>query len=514
MVTGRTASTRRPARGLFAAPLLAATALAVGLLGASAATAGTLRLAYDSAVGASASLDPISPNRYYMANEMLYSRLVMPDAAGQPTPDLAASWSASPDLENWTFTLRDGVKFHDGSDLTAEDVVYSLMRIKSDVIKSPLRAVLSIIDTVVADDAHTVTIKLSAPFADLPLLLMDYRVRILSSDATHGDTDLANESGVGTGPFEIETYDPQGTTVFKAFDGYFGGRPQVDEVEIYDIADQQAQVQAMLAGQIDYVQSIDEQQAKLFADAAAFKVFSVPTGGWQAIVMMVDKAPFTDQRVRKAMRIAADREAMMTLLVGADGGTVSCDDPVWIGDPYHAASECPQDIDGARKLLADAGYPDGIDVELFTSDLNNLWLKMAQVYQQQVAPAGIRVKITQVPSADYNNYYWMHQPLSQTAWGQRPADQILNEAYQSEATWNETAFKSAALDALLVKARSTADFDARKAIYGEIQQILWEQGGTFIPFHTNVRSVVSTRVTGLPKASLETVHWNEIAVAP
>ncbi len=494
------------------ASLVAASLVALGMVLPAAADASALRLAYDSAVGASASLDPISPNRYYLANQMLYSRLVRPDEKGQATPDLAASWMASADLKAWTFKLRSGVKFHDGSDFTADDVVYSLMRIESDVLKSPLRGVLSIIDKVTADDPSTVTITLKGPFADLPLLLMDYRARILSAKSGKGSIDAVNESGIGTGPFEIAKYDPQGTTVFKAFPQYWEGAPKVDEVDIYDIADQQAQVQAMLSGQIDYVQTIDQQQVKLFADASKFKVFSVPTGDWQAIVMRVDQAPFTDARVRKAMRIAADRDATMKLLVGEGGGTVSCDDPVWAGDPYYKAMSCPQDIAGAKTLLADAGYATGIDVELFTSDLNNLWIKMAQVYQQQVAPAGIRVKITQVPSADYNNYYWMHKSLSQTAWGQRPADQILNEAYMSTATWNETAFNSKALDDLLVKARATTDFDQRKAIYGQIQDMLWEQGGTFLPFHVNTQSVVSAKVSGLPPVAMNVIHWNEVAV--
>jgi len=513
MDTSRTQTARRARDPLLAKTLVTAAALVTTLLSVSVADAATLRLAYDSAVGTAASLDPISPNRYYLANELVYSRLVMPDAAGKPAPDLATSWSASPDLKAWTFKLRDGVKFHDGSDLTADDVVYSLLRTKSSVLKSPLGSVLSIIDTVTADDPHTVTVKLTSAFADLPLLLMDYRARILSAKAEKGNLDAVNDTGIGTGPFTVGKYDPQGTTVFKAFDGYFGGKPKLDEVDVFDIADQQAQVQAMLSGQIDYVQTIDQQQSKLFADAGKFKVFSVPTGGWQAIVMMLNAAPFTDVRVAKALRMAVDRQAMLNLLVGKDGGTVSCDNPVWAGDPYYAPASCPQDIAGAKQLLAQAGHPDGIDVELFTSDLNNLWIKMAQIYQQQVAPAGIRVKITQVPSADYNNYYWMHKPLTQTAWGQRPADQILNEAYQSSATWNESAFKNKQFDDLLAKARATADFDARKAIYGQLQQMLWDQGGTFIPFHTNQISVVSTKVTGLPEASLETVHWNEVALA-
>jgi peptide/nickel transport system substrate-binding protein len=476
-----------------------------------AADAVTLRLAYDSAVGAAASLDPISPNRYWLTNQMVYSRLVRQDERGLPSPDLALSWSASPDAKTWTFKLRPGVKFHDGSDFTAADVVYSLMRIKSDVIKSPVRSVLMIMDKVTARDPLTVEIALGSPHADLPLLLMDYRVRIVSAKYKDGSLDVANESGIGTGPFQLVKFDPQGTTTLKAYPGYWEGKPAVDEVQIFDIADQQARVQAMLSGQVDWLESVDQQQRKLFENNAAFTVLTAETGDWRAMVMRLNLEPFTDIRVRKAFRMAADRAAMMKLLVGADGGTVSCDDPVWAGDPYYSPMSCPQDIAGAKRLLAEAGYPNGIDVDIYSSDLNDLWTKMAEVYQQQAAPAGIRVKIDQVPSDEYNNNYWMKKPLTLTSWGQRPADQILNEAYRSTATWNESAMASKDLDDLLDKARQTTDFAARKAVYGQIQQILFDQGGTFIPFHMNVTSVISSKLKGLPAVQESWIRWQNVS---
>lgn len=491
--------------------MLLGCALGLAVLLAPAADAATLRLAYDSAVGAAASLDPISPNRYYLTNQMVFSRLVRPDEHGLPSPDLATAWSASADGMTWTFTLRQGVKFHDGSDLTAADVVYSLTRIKSDALKSPVRAVLSVVDKVTAIDPHTVAIALKSPHADLPLLLMDYRVRILSAHAKDGATDLPNETGIGTGPFRIVKFDPQGTTVLRAFAGYWEGHPGVDEVDIFDIADQQARVQAMLAGQIDFLDSVDQQQRKLFEGSSAFTLLTAETGDWRGLVMRTNMAPFTDPRVRKAVRLAADRESMMKLLVGADGGTVSCDDPVWPGDPYFAPQSCKQDIAEAKRLLAEAGYPNGIDLDIYTSDLELLWTRMAEVYQQQAAAAGIRLAIHQVPSDEYNNNYWMKKPFTCTSWGQRPADQILNEAYRSDATWNESAMNSKPLDGLLDKARRTPDLAQRKAVYAEIQKLLFDEGGTFIPFHLNVSAVASTRLKGLRPVQQTWIRWQDVS---
>jgi len=500
----------RAGRGIVR-PLVLATALAAGLASTGVADAATFRISTDAGFGAATSRDPISPKRDDKVASLVYSRLVRLDEAGKPAPDLATEWTMSDDLTEWTFKLRSGVKFHNGADFTSADVVYSLERILSDKIENAAKSVLSIIDTVDAVDPLTVKIKLKSPFSDLPLLLLDYRIRILSAGT--GDLESYNESGIGTGPFQIAEYDPEGTSIFTAFPDYWEGKPGVDEIDVFAIPDQQARVQALLSGQIDWLPQIDRQEAKLFADTSKFKTQTIKTGNWEGLVMLTNTKPYDDVRVRKALRIAVDREAMRDLLVGKDGGTISCDSPVWTGDQYYVdIGPCGQDIEGAKKLLAEAGYPDGIDVELIASDLNPLWTGMAEIYQQQVAPAGIRVTIKQVPSAGYWDTVWMKNPFMTTLWGQRPADQVLNEGYRSTAAWNESKFQSPELDALLDKARSTADFEARKAVYGEIQKLLWEQGGTLVPFHDNVLSVMSTKVEGLQPTISAEVRWHQIRV--
>ena len=114
------------------------------------------------------------------------------------------------------------------------------------------------------------------------------------------------------------------------------------------------------------------------------------TGDWLGIVFRTDTKPFTDTRVRKALRIVSDRQAMVDLVLGPDGGTVTCDHPVWTGDQYRASFGCPPQVDEAKRLLSEAGYPDGIDIDIHTSDLRPYWINLVQVYQQQAAKRALR----------------------------------------------------------------------------------------------------------------------------
>ncbi|RVU31134.1 ABC transporter substrate-binding protein [Neptunomonas marina] len=468
--------------------------------------AGNFRLAHDVGYAGAESLDPISPNRFFYANQMLYSRLVRQDQNGQPSPDIATRWSASKDAKTWTFELRQGVKFHDGSDLNAADIKYTLERIKDPKIDSPVAAVLGVIDTVKVINDHKVEIKLSAPHADLPLLLMDYRVRIIPENSG----DNIAKTGIGSGPFMLDELDPEGTTVLKANPNYWEGAPAADAMEIIGIPDSQARVQALMAGQIDFEDSVLSQQKRLFTNNPLFKTQSIATGEWRALVFRTDTAPFDNAKVRKALRLAVDRNEMMKLVSGEGAGTVTCDHPVWSGDQYRTEINCDQDIATAKRLLKEAGYENGIDVEISAADNEPEWLRMIEVYQQQAKPAGINVKVNMVPSDGYWSDVWMKHPAVATRWSQRPADQVLNEAFRSTAAWNETFFKNADFDSALDKARSELDFDKRKALYADLQNTLWEQGGALIPYHLNQTRVMRSNVTGLDPVENFSIRWNRV----
>ncbi|MCB2135697.1 MAG: ABC transporter substrate-binding protein [Rhodobacteraceae bacterium] len=484
-------------------------AITAGLLAATSGAAlaeKVLRRANDLSYGGSESIDPISSNRFYEVNDLLYDRLIRQGPNGAPAPDLALDWSSNESATEWTLKLRPDVKFHDGSDFDATDVKYSLERINDPALESPVAAVLGIISEVEVIDPLTAKIKLSSPHSGIPLLLYDYRVRMIPD----GSGDTIETTGIGTGPFKLESYDPEGTTELVANRDYWDGAPKLDRIVFTAIPDSEARNQAMLAGQLDY-NSLTRDQMPLYENNPNFVVQQFPAGGWFGIVFLTDEPPFDDARIRKALRIAANRQEMMELLVGAGNGEVACDTPVSKADPFRAELDCAQDIDGAKALLAEAGYPDGIDVDVYTADLEPGMVQFAEVYQQQVAPAGIRVNLRIAPSDGYWDDVWYYKNCV-TSWGERPADQFLNEAYRSGADWNESHFANADYDATLDAARATLDMDEARDLYVKAQQILFEEGGTFIPYQEDGRRVLSARTSGFPELGEDYIRWHLVDV--
>lgn len=486
---------------------------AAAILTTSFADAQTLRLPHELFSGGAESLDPISPARFFEVGQTVYSRLVRQGYDGGIAPDLATEWSATPDAKRWTFKLRQGVSFHNGNAFTAEDVVFSLMRTQSEAIDSPTKGGLSIIEEVEALDPHTAVITLKSSHADFPILLMDYRIRMLDAETCNNDRNELCESGVGTGPFKVVSVDPVGITVLERFEGYWEGPAKVEKVEIIGIADQQARVAALQAGQIDVVLSITGQQSALFKGNDNFVVQPVATGRWLTLAMNTTMKPFDDARVRKALRILADRDSIGKLVFGEGGYTVACDNPVWSGDQYRAELSCAKDVEQAKALLAEAGYPDGIDVELFASDITEGLVRMAEIYQVQAKEAGVNVKLSIAPADGYWADTWMKNAFVGSSWSQRPADQILNEAYRTGSAWNETFWNVPAFDAKLDEARQTLDLAARKKVYGELQEMLFEEGGSFVPLHQKTMRVISSKLSGLPEVEDFTIRFQDISKA-
>ena len=472
-----------------------------------AGPSGTLKQAHDLGFGENSSLDPISKGRVFQMTDKLMDRLVRPSIDGTPGPDLAESWSANADATVWTFNIRKGVKFHDGSSLNADDVMYSFTRVLDPEIASPARSAVKMIDTMRKVDSHTVEFSLNTPFADLPLTLMDYRLRILPD----GSGDTIAQTGIGTGPFKLQKLDFQGTTTLVANEDYWGGAPGVAKVELIAIPEAQARLQAFMGGQLDILYRITEQQKTMLDGSNRYNVAQVPTGNWRGLVFRTDVEPYTDARVRKAMRLVADREALVQLVQGG-AGNVACDSPVAPNDQYRANISCPQDIAQAKALLAEAGYPDGIEIDVHVATLEPTWPTLGVAYQAQAAEAGIRVNVVQTPSDGYWNRIWMKKDISATRWKERPADQALHEIYLSTAKWNESFFKDSAFDELLATARRELNFEKRKALYVKAQEHLYENAGTLIPYTVTMNIGSASRVKNLDTAIEAAVRWHLVTV--
>ncbi len=475
---------------------------------AAAEPQGTFRFAHDLGSGAHSSLDPISKGRVLQITEKMMSRLIRPGADGRPEPDLATGWSANSDGSVWTLTLREGVQFHDGTDFDAADVVYSLNRVLDPEMGSPAHSAVKMMQTVVALDAFTVQINLESTFADLPLQLMDPRLRIIPE----GSGDTIGQTGIGTGPFQLEKFDPDGTTILSAFDGYWEGTPKLERMEIIGIPDANTRMQAFLAGQLDMERGLRPLVRRALKRSSKYVVQEIPTGNWSGFVFRTDVAPFNDVRVRRALRLAVDRAEMLKLALDG-GGIISCDTPVGPGDQYRSEMSCDRDVEQARALLTEAGYPDGIDVTLHVSSIDASWSPMAVVYQDHAAEAGIRVKIKNASADGYWTEVWMHKDVFATSWGERPADQVLNEAFHSEAKWNESHFNDPRFDHMLARARQELDFAERRNYYIHAQEYLAEHSGTLIPYHRTQLVGLSPRVRNLDPVKSDRVRWHLVDIS-
>jgi len=494
---------------LVAILALATISGALASCGRTSTVSGVLRVGNDAGFGGAETMDPYDGNRTWPTINMVFDRLIGVDKDFSPIAELAQSWSSNEDLNEWTIKLREGVKFHDGSDFDADDVVYSINRMIDPEFDSPIRAVLGVITTALRVSDFEVKLTLATGEADLPLLLADYRALMtpVDSQATIG------KNPIGTGPFKMQTFDPAGTTVLLANEDYFFGQPKLERIEIITFADSQSAAQALAGDQVDLLLAIDGKSSSMFGDEAKFTLQKIPSGDWNAIDFKVDQKPFDDARVRKALRIAADRQIIADTVLGVGGGVVACDTPVWSADPYRWNGDCPKDTEGAKALLAEAGYKDGIDIEIFTSDVEVHMVELVTAYKEQVKDAGIRVTIKIADASGFWDDVWMKESAFVDSWGQRPATQVLNEVYRSTATWNPTGQVDKDLDRMLDEARSTKDQSARAKKYAKIQERLFENSAIFLPYHKTLTRAMSSKVKGIEPIVIDAVRWEKISVS-
>jgi peptide/nickel transport system substrate-binding protein len=469
----------------------------------SPAPRGILRVPHFLPFGGAENLDPASPTEFNYANFILYDRLVARGENGMLEPELAVEWSSNGDATKWTFTLRKGVTFHDGSTFDSADVAYTFAHLLDPATKSPRARTFTLLAGTETPDPQTIVFKLKQSHADFPLLLSTRATAIIPADS--GATIAT--TGIGTGPFKLKSLDPEGTTVLSANDNYWRGKPGLAGIEIPAIADSDARPLALQAGQIDVLFGASAAQVELFRDNNEYTILEFPTGNWYGLVMRTDTAPFNDNRVREAIRLVADRQAMVDLILGG-AGTVSCDTPIGPADAYHWASgACPQDIGAAKALLSAAGYADGLALTLYTSKVLPNMIPLAEVFQQQAALAGIKVSLAIVPADSFFSKTWLVEPFLVTGWTERTADEVFNGIFHSAAPWNEAYFKLPEFDALLAEARQDLNQESRTKKYHTAQQIIAEKGGHMIPFFVNEFILTSNAVSGVSARNAEHIEW-------
>jgi peptide/nickel transport system substrate-binding protein len=441
---------------------------------------GTLRVAFPGTPG---QLDPAlyTTSEDYAIGFSVYNGLVWVDHTLTPQPDLAESWTASDDLLTWTFKLKEGIKFQHGTPFTADDVVYTFERILDEALGSPFRSVIAFVDRVEKVDDYTVNLHLNTPSADLDTILGQTQARIVPHDRT---AEQLAEEPLGTGPFTMKEYVPGDHTTLVRKEGYWQeGLPYLDEVRHVYMPEEATQIAALTGGSIDIMFQLGFENISTVEEHADTVVGEARSGLYQDIVMRVTEEPFTDNRVRLALKYCVDRPGVRQVVLQGRGD-LGNDHPIPPINPFWAAIRIRErNIEKAKELLAEAGYADGLDITLITSPVRPGLVEYAVAFQEMVKPAGVNVKVERVPADGYWSEYWMKVPLCMSNWNLRAtADETLSTAYHSEAKWNESDFRSPELDRLIEEARGEKDHEKRKELYAQAQKLLSEEGGVIISY--------------------------------
>ena len=408
-------------------------------------------------------------------------------------PSLATAVEHNADATEWTFHLREGGTFHDGRPLTADDVKASIERMADP--KNPAALFSDIAPTVdlaasKALDDKTYRIKLKVPHSILDQVLASYSLGVVPRDF-----DVKHP--IGTGPFRYESFLPGQRSHFVRHDGYWDHKAKVDSLLILDFGDDAAKVSALLAGQVHTIDNLPPYLASAIGQQGAHALVS-ETGGWVPFTMRVDQKPFSDKRVRQAMRLIVDRQQLIDQALSGFGRVGN--DLYGPFDPDYLGTELPQrhqDIAQAKHLLKAAGHED-LQVELVTSPaVGSGGVESANLLVQQAAKAGVQVRVTKAdPSVFYGPQYlqWL---FAQDFWSTRLYLPQAIACALKTSPYNETHFDHPQFTELITSARRETDPARRRTLLQDAQRIEYDEGGLIIWAFANQVDGYSRQVSGV-----------------
>jgi peptide/nickel transport system substrate-binding protein len=459
-------------------------------------------------------LDPAhqSTGDGYMLSAAIFSNLTRVDHNLEAKPQLARSWESNADASVWTFHLVKGAKFHNGREVVADDVVFSVERILDPKTASRGAKAMGPIKKVIAKDKYTVVFELKGPYADLPLQLGNTFARIVAKE----NIDKISHEAIGSGPFRLKKYVPASLTVLERNPDYFEkGLPYLDEVHQVYLKEYAAQLSALNTGEIHIMYLVPAELIPVLEKDPNIKVLETPAPSFQPILMFLNKKPWGDVRVRQAMKYAADRRSMMDAATGGHG-SLGNDHYASPASPYcnTALTQRQYDPKRAKQLLAEAGYKDGLDITFFTSSGRPGLEEGAVAFRESAKKAGIRVRVESVEIARLYSEKLRHPvdfAVCHNNWfGRATVDETFYPYVVTGSHWNFTGYSNPRVDKLLAQARQTIDFKKRRRLYDEVQKILWEEGPEVVGYFRNYISAVRKEVRNYKLIPVQWVDLREV----
>ncbi|MFO1073530.1 MAG: ABC transporter substrate-binding protein [Geminicoccaceae bacterium] len=446
-------------------------------------------------------------------------------------PYLAEKWEASDDLRTWTFHLRQNVKWSNGDQFDAEDVLFNIKRWLDPKTGSSnvglLVGLTEDYDTgekgtdgkpkmgkrerpgaVEKIDAYTIRLNFTKPILSVPENFYNYPMAILHRNFEKDGRDLSKKP-IGTGPYTLVDFAVGQKCILKRTSMPYWGKDlndpimfgpiYLDEIHYYDHgAASTAQLAAFASGQVDSIYEFDIVSYAMASSIPNAMIYEAQTAQTGCMRMKVTEPPFTDHRVRRAIQICCDSAAYPELVYQGRGAAGEHHHVAPVHPEYFALPTLKPDIAQAKKLLAEAGHAKGLELSIDCGNTNGPWQQqVCEIFKQQLAPAGITLNINLMPAEQYWAN-WTKTPFGFTNWTHRPlGTMVLSVGYRTGVPWNESGYASPEFDAALDEAEALVDVEKRRAAMEKVEKILQDDAVMVQPLWQPKFFIASEKVVGM-----------------
>jgi len=427
-------------------------------------------------------------------------------------PYLAEKWEASDDLKTWTFSLRKGVKWNNGDEFNADDVVFNFERwLDPATGSSNIGLFASMVDeTTGADgkkkksmtsgavekvDSHTVRLHLNRPELSIPENLYNYPTAIVHRRFSDEGGDLS-KNPIGTGPYELTKFAiAERAELTKRKGGHWSGDVSLDKIVYLDHGDDRnAALGALASGQVNLVNELNIDQVDVIQTLPNVQLFEAVTAQTGVARMQMSQAPFDNPKVRQAMQACIDHQKVLDLVYRGKGSPAEDHHVAPIHPEYFKLPAMKQDFAKSKALLKEAGHPNGLKVSI---DVNNnaKWeVNAVQSMREMWKAGGIDVTINVMPGAQYWEV-WDKTPFGFTGWTHRPLGvMVLNLGYRSGVPWNESRYDNPEFDKALDAASGVLDVAERTKKMEKVEQILQQDAVIVQPLWRSIITAGSDKV--------------------